>query len=59
MKIDKAYIEQFIRTKIELERFTDAQIARLLNVGTSTVSHWRNKFHIKPADKFKDRKSVV
>jgi hypothetical protein len=53
MKIDKAYIEQFIRTKIELERFTDAQIARLLNVGTSTVSHWRKKFHIKPADKFK------
>jgi len=53
MKIDKAYIEQFIRTKIELERFTDAQIARLLNVGTSTVSHWRNTFHIKPADKFK------
>jgi DNA-binding transcriptional regulator YiaG len=52
MKIDKAYIEQFIRTKIELERFTDAQIARLLNVGTSTVSHWRKKFHIKPADKF-------
>ena len=53
MKIDKTYIEQFIRTKIELERFTDAQIARLLNVGTSTVFHWRHKFHIKPADKFK------
>ena len=53
MKIDKAHIEQFIRTKIELETLTDAQIACLLQVGTSTVAHWRNKFHIKPADKFK------
>jgi len=53
MKIDKAQIEQFIRAKIELETLGDAQIARLLNVGTSTASHWRNKFHIKPADKFK------
>jgi len=53
MKIDKADIEQFIRTKIELETLTDAQIACLLQVGTSTVAHWRNKFHIKPADKFK------
>jgi len=53
MKIDKAHLEQFIRTKIELETLTDAQIARLLHVGTSTASHWRNKFHIKPADKFK------
>jgi len=53
MKIDKARIEQFIREKVEIETLTDAQIARLLNVGTSTVSHWRNKFHIKPADKFK------
>jgi len=53
MKIDKARIEQFIREKVEIETLTDAQIARLLNVGTSTLSHWRNKFHIKPADKFK------
>ena len=53
MKIDKAHIEQFIRTKIELETLTDAQIACLLHVGASTVSNWRNKFHIKPADKFK------
>ena len=53
MKIDKARIEQFIREKIELEALTDAQIAPLLNVGTSTVSHWRNKFNIRPADKFK------
>ena len=52
-KIDKAHIEEFIRTKIELETLTDAQIARLLHVGTSTISNWRNKFHIKPADKFK------
>jgi transposase len=53
MKIDKMHIEQFIRDKVEIETLTDAQIARLLNVGTSTISHWRNKFHIKPADKFK------
>jgi len=52
MKIDKGHIEQFIRTKVELEALSDTQIARLLNVGTSTASHWRNKFHIKPADKF-------
>jgi hypothetical protein len=53
MKIDKSRIERFIRTKVEREALTDAQIARLLHVGTSTASHWRNKFHIKPADKFK------
>lgn len=53
MKIDKTHIEQFIRDKVEVETLTDAQIARLLNVGTSTISHWRNKFNIKPADKFK------
>lgn len=52
MKIDKAKIEKFIREKVEVEALADAQIARLLNVGTSTISHWRNKFHIKPADKF-------
>lgn len=53
MKIDKALIEQFIREKVEIETLTDAQIARILNVGTSTVSHWRNKFNIRPANKFK------
>jgi transposase len=53
MKIDRSRIEQFIREKVEVETLTDAQIARLLNVGTSTVSHWRNKFNIRPANKFK------
>ncbi len=53
MKINKTNIEKFIRDKVEVEALTDAQIARLLNVGTSTVSHWRNKFDIRPADKFK------
>jgi transposase len=53
MKVDKENIEKFIREKVEVEALTDAQIARLLNVGTSTISHWRNKFNIKPADKFK------
>jgi transposase len=52
-RIDKADIERFLREKLEAEALSDAQIARLLNVGTSTVSHWRNKFNIKPADKFK------
>jgi hypothetical protein len=53
MHIDKAHLEQFLRTKIELEALTDTQIARLLHVGASTVAHWRYKFYIKPADKFK------
>lgn len=53
MKIDKRNIEQFIRGKVEIETLTDKQIASLVGVGTSTVSHWRNKFNIKPADKFK------
>ena len=53
MKIDKSSIEQFIREKVEIEALTDAQIAQLLDVGTSTISHWRNKFNIRPADKFK------
>jgi DNA-binding CsgD family transcriptional regulator len=53
MHIDKAHLEQFLRTKIELETLTDAQIARVLHVGSSTVSHWRHNFRIKPADKFK------
>jgi len=52
MKIDKGQIEQFIRTKVEQEQLGDAQIAQLLHVGASTASHWRNKFHIKPAEKF-------
>ena len=52
MKMEKAHIE-FIRQKVEGEALGDAQIARLLGVGTSTVSHWRNRAHIKPADKFK------
>ncbi|MEK7082372.1 MAG: helix-turn-helix domain-containing protein [Patescibacteria group bacterium] len=53
MKIDKfVHIEQFLREKVEYEGFTDAQIASLLDVGVSTVCHWRNKFNIKPADKF-------
>ena len=52
MKIDKLSIEQFIKEKIEVEALTDAQIALLLSVGTSTVSHWRNKFNIRPAKKF-------
>lgn len=53
MKIDKWGVEQFIREKVEIETLTDEQIAHLLEVGTSAVCLWRNKFNIKPADKFK------
>lgn len=53
MKIDKRHIEQFIREKVEVDNLTDAQIAVLLGVATSTVCHWRNKFNIKPSDKFR------
>jgi transposase len=53
MKINKQLIEQFIREKVEIETLSDMQIAHLLNVGPSTVSHWRNRFHIRPADKFR------
>ena len=53
MKIDESCIESFIREKVEIETLSDAQIAGLLNVSQATVTHWRNKFNIKPADKFK------
>ena len=53
MKIDKAQIEQFIREKVEVETLTDTQIAGLLDLATSTICHWRNAYHIKPADKFR------
>lgn len=52
LKIDERYVEQFIRDKVEQEGLTDAEIARLLGAGASTISHWRNKLGIKPADKF-------
>jgi hypothetical protein len=52
MKINRARIETFLRENVEVQTLTDAQMARLLKVGTSTVFHWRHKFHIKPADKF-------
>ena len=53
MKIDKSKIEQFIREKVEVDGLTDAQIAQMLDVGTSTISHWRNKYNIRPVDTFK------
>lgn len=37
---------------MEVETLSDAQIACLLNVATSTIAKWRNAFKIKPADKF-------
>ncbi len=53
LKIDKTRIEQFIREKVEVDALTDAEIASQLNVGTSTIAHWRNRLNIKPANKFK------
>jgi hypothetical protein len=52
MKIDKTQIEVFLHQKVEDEALRDAQIARLLHVGTSTVRYWRKRYHIKPAKKF-------
>ena len=53
MKIEKTILASFIRKKVEGEALSDAQIAHLLGVGTSTISHWRNRCNIAPADKFK------
>lgn len=52
MKIDKKDIEKFLREKVEIDRLADYQIAQILDVGTTTIFNWRNKFKILPADKF-------
>ncbi len=52
MKIDKKDIEKFLREKVEIDRLADYQIAQILDVGTTTIFNWRNKFKIPPADKF-------
>src|SRR5215470_2630219 len=51
-KIDAARIEQFLRTKVETEKLSDREMALVLQVSPSTVTHWRHKLHIPPADKF-------
>ena len=51
-KIDASRIEQFIRAKVEMEKLSDREMALVLQVSPSTVTHLRHKFHIQPADKF-------
>jgi Mn-dependent DtxR family transcriptional regulator len=51
-KIDASRIEQFLRAKVEMEQLSDREMALVLQVSPSTVTHWRHKFHIQPADKF-------
>lgn len=52
MKIDKTKIERILRESVEGRCMADYQIAAQLNVATSTVSIWRNRFNIRPANKF-------
>ena len=52
MKVDQQTIEEFVRIGVS-QALTDGEMAARLNVGASTVSHWRNKFGIRPADKFR------
>jgi len=54
-KIDAARIEQFLRTKVETEQLSDREMPLVLQVSPSTVTHWRHKLHIPPADKFTRR----
>src|SRR5215813_7273546 len=51
-KVDASCIEQFLRAKVETEQLGDQEIALALQVSLSTVTYWRHKLHIPPADKF-------
>ncbi|SRR5438552_2896891 len=51
-KIDTSCIEQFLRTKVETEKLSDREMALVLQVSPTTVTYWRHKLHISPADKF-------
>ncbi len=48
--IDPSRIDQCIRAKVERERLTDREIARLRHVGPTTGNSWRQQFHRRPAD---------
>ncbi len=52
MKINRASIEETLRENVERLGLCDHEIAQKLNVGTTTINCWRNRFNIKPADKF-------
>jgi len=55
MKIDKKKIETILREKIQYGSSSDQELAEILNVHPSTISRWRNRFDIPPADKFEKR----
>ena len=55
MKIDQKTIEKVLRERVEEECLTDQEIADILRVGRSTITRWRNKFRIPPADTFERR----
>jgi len=55
MKINKYKIETILREKIEHGSLSDQELANILKVHPSTVSRWRNRFNIPPADKFEKR----
>jgi len=51
-KINASHIEQFLRAKVETEQLSDREMALVLQGSLSTVTYWRHKLHIPPADKF-------
>ncbi len=51
-KIDASRIEQFLHANVETEKLRDRELALVLQVSPSTVTHWRHKVHMPPADKF-------
>lgn len=55
MKINRNTIEKILRDNIERRGLCDHEIAQMLNVGTTTVNCWRNRFSIRPAEKFHRR----
>lgn len=52
MKIDRNKIEHILRESVERHCMADYEIAQQLKVATSTISLWRNRFNIRPANKF-------
>ncbi len=55
MKINRYTIERILRESVEHQGMCDHEIAEMLKVGTTTVNCWRNRFKIKPAEKFHRR----
>ncbi len=51
-RIQERHIRRFLHKKIAHEHLTDAEIARILGVATTTIFNWRHKFQIPRAEKF-------